>query len=114
LDLLEYAKKKLGSFYEFNEKEQEVTNYNFDTIKLDGKFEKRSDFQADFAIINATFLKLKDNFYGTKDKLIKFLVKILSQAIMMSDVIVLLINKEISLMDVPEIFEKSFNSCLKL
>lgn len=118
LEYSELAKQKLGKFYEFikncdcDSKKQRTF---FDSVKVDQNFQKRNDLKADFSIINLTFLRQKQNFHGNgKQKLIKFLVKILSQTVGISDTIFIMINKEISLMDLPEVFEKTFNGCSNL
>ena len=115
MEYSDYAKQKLGKFYEFIKNCDTKKPQVFDSIKVDQNFQKRNDLQTDFSIINLTFLRQKQNFHGNgKQKLIKFLVKILSQTVGISDVIYIMINKEISLMDLPEIFEKTFNGCLNL
>ena len=119
MDYREYSKSKLQNFYEHSNINHEVNEIDsssyFDTVKTDYFVERKSKLKADISIINALHFKYKQPFLkNSQEKLKKVLVKILSQAIYLSDSIILLINKEISLINIPEIFEKAVNSCLRL
>lgn len=119
LDFNSYTKKKLDKFCEFydfsHEQEENSFDFCYESIRLFAPFAKKENFHADFSVINALGLKSKANIDReiTKKKLIKFMVKILQQAITLSESIFLLINKEVSLDAIPEIFERAINGQFK-
>lgn len=111
MDFSDYINFKLNNSTK-NTEIQEVI-YLYDSIKLVPMKKPKSKFQSDFAIINCLGIKLNYR-DGSRAKFQKILVKLVAQAITMSNSIILLVNHEISISDVPEIFEKAMNNCLKL
>lgn len=84
----------------------EEINFQFDTIKFDSCFRIKENIQSSHAILNFLGFKWDENKIS-KDTLIKFVFKILREAICMSKSIFLLINDQKFLENLPEIFEKS-------
>lgn len=116
MDFNKYTKKKLNKFYDFShENHENSADYSYENIRLFGPFAKKDNFYADSVVINALGFKLKTNLDSEipRKKIIKFMVKILQQAITLSESIFLLINKEVPLDAIPEIFERAINGQYK-